>query len=60
MIYIIKVMGRHCGYLALVTALACGADWVFIPESPPERNWQETMCDKLSKVSHPDFFVFFS
>lgn len=38
-------------YLALVSALACGADWVFIPESPPEEGWQETMCAKLSEVS---------
>uniref|UniRef100_A0A8C5CGQ4 6-phosphofructokinase n=1 Tax=Gadus morhua TaxID=8049 RepID=A0A8C5CGQ4_GADMO len=30
--FILEVMGRHCGYLALVTALSCGADWVFIPE----------------------------
>lgn len=37
-------------YLALVSALACGADWVFIPESPPEEGWQETMCAKLSEV----------
>ncbi|CAG5903631.1 unnamed protein product [Menidia menidia] len=34
--FVLEVMGRHCGYLALVSALACGADWVFIPEMPPE------------------------
>lgn len=38
-------------YLALVSALACGADWVFLPESPPEDGWQETMCTKLSEVT---------
>lgn len=38
-------------YLALVSALACGADWVFLPESPPEEGWQENMCVKLSEVS---------
>ncbi|XP_015448941.1 ATP-dependent 6-phosphofructokinase, platelet type isoform X2 [Pteropus alecto] len=47
--FVLEVMGRHCGYLALVSALACGADWVFIPESPPEEGWQETMCVKLSE-----------
>nr|KAF6432080.1 phosphofructokinase, platelet [Rousettus aegyptiacus] len=47
--FVLEVMGRHCGYLALVSALACGADWVFIPESPPEEGWQETMCAKLSE-----------
>lgn len=38
-------------YLALVSALACGADWVFLPESPPEEGWQEDMCVKLSEVT---------
>ncbi|XP_078089007.1 ATP-dependent 6-phosphofructokinase, platelet type isoform X4 [Mustelus asterias] len=42
-------MGRHCGYLALVSALACGADWVFIPESPPGDGWEDQMCQKLSE-----------
>uniref|UniRef100_A0A673YIN7 6-phosphofructokinase n=1 Tax=Salmo trutta TaxID=8032 RepID=A0A673YIN7_SALTR len=45
--FILEVMGRHCGYLALVTALACGADWVFIPEMPPEDNWEEHLCKRL-------------
>ncbi|XP_045868124.1 ATP-dependent 6-phosphofructokinase, platelet type isoform X1 [Meles meles] len=47
--FVLEVMGRHCGYLALVSALACGADWVFLPESPPEEGWQEDMCVKLSE-----------
>merc|ERR1719447_1657086 len=45
--FILEVMGRHCGYLALVTALACGADWVFIPEMPPEDGWEEHLCRRL-------------
>nr|XP_045007843.1 ATP-dependent 6-phosphofructokinase, platelet type isoform X4 [Jaculus jaculus] len=47
--FVLEVMGRHCGYLALVSALACGADWVFLPESPPEEGWEESMCIKLSE-----------
>nr|XP_038951966.1 ATP-dependent 6-phosphofructokinase, platelet type isoform X2 [Rattus norvegicus] len=47
--FVLEVMGRHCGYLALVSALACGADWVFLPESPPEEGWEEEMCLKLSE-----------
>uniref|UniRef100_A0A8C6G8W2 ATP-dependent 6-phosphofructokinase n=1 Tax=Mus spicilegus TaxID=10103 RepID=A0A8C6G8W2_MUSSI len=47
--FVLEVMGRHCGYLALVSALACGADWVFLPESPPEEDWEENMCLKLSE-----------
>lgn len=37
-------------YLALVSALACGADWVLIPEMPPEDGWEDKMCQKLSAV----------
>lgn len=38
-------------YLALVGALATEADFVFIPEWPPEANWPETMCEKLKMVN---------
>ncbi|XP_054473882.1 phosphofructokinase, muscle b isoform X2 [Anoplopoma fimbria] len=47
--FILEVMGRHCGYLALVTALSCGADWVFIPEMPPEDGWEEHLCRRLTE-----------
>ncbi len=30
--FVVEVMGRHCGYLALVSALACGAEICLIPE----------------------------
>jgi 6-phosphofructokinase 1 len=46
--FVVKVMGRNCGYLALMGALACGADWVLIPESPPDvDNWKEEMAERL-------------
>jgi 6-phosphofructokinase 1 len=46
--FVIEVMGRHCGYLALMAALATGANWVLIPENPPELdNWEEAMCNAL-------------
>jgi 6-phosphofructokinase 1 len=49
--FVVEVMGRHCGYLALVAALACEADWVFIPEWPaPTDTWQEVMCKKLAEM----------
>ncbi|XP_060638523.2 ATP-dependent 6-phosphofructokinase, platelet type isoform X2 [Anolis sagrei] len=47
--FVLEVMGRHCGYLALVSALACGADYVFIPEYPPEEGWEDHMCSRLSE-----------
>lgn len=38
-------------YLAVVSALAAEADYVFAPEWPPE-NWQEEMCHKLELVNY--------
>jgi 6-phosphofructokinase 1 len=46
--FVIEVMGRNCGYLALMSALATGADWVFIPENPPNLDdWQSKMSEVL-------------
>jgi 6-phosphofructokinase 1 len=46
--FVVKVMGRNCGYLALMGALACGADWVLIPEAPPDvENWEEVLVERL-------------
>ncbi len=46
--FVVEVMGRDCGYLALMGALAAGADWVLIPESPPNvDNWEDKMCEVL-------------
>ena len=42
--FVVEVMGRHAGYLALMSGLASGADYVFIPESPPPDGWEEEMC----------------
>uniref|UniRef100_A0A673CBV1 ATP-dependent 6-phosphofructokinase n=1 Tax=Sphaeramia orbicularis TaxID=375764 RepID=A0A673CBV1_9TELE len=49
--FVLEVMGRHCGYLALVSALASGADWLFIPEAPPLDGWEDRMCARLEAVS---------
>lgn len=45
--FIIEVMGRRCGYLALMSAIAGGCDYVFVPELPPEEGWEDAMCEKL-------------
>ncbi|HUN21728.1 MAG TPA: 6-phosphofructokinase [Anaerolineales bacterium] len=48
--FVVEVMGRRCGYLALMAALASGADWVIIPENPPsEDNWEDRMCEILAE-----------
>lgn len=45
--FIIEVMGRHCGYLPLMAAVAGGADYVFIPEAPPGPDWGDDLAEKL-------------
>ncbi len=46
--FVVEVMGHHCGYLALMGALASGADFALIPESPPNLDaWEEKMCSIL-------------
>ena len=48
--FVVEVMGRRCGYLALMGALATGADWVIIPEHPPSAtDWEAQMCRVLRK-----------
>ena len=38
-------------YLALAGALATEADFVFIPEWPPETGWADVLCKKLKQAS---------
>jgi 6-phosphofructokinase 1 len=46
--FVVEVMGRRCGYLAVMGALATAAEWAFIPELPPDRDdWEEYLCDLL-------------
>ncbi|PSN66951.1 6-phosphofructokinase [Corynespora cassiicola Philippines] len=47
--FVIEVMGRHCGWLALSAGVATGADFVFIPENPPQEGWQHEMCRQIKK-----------
>lgn len=45
--FVVEVMGRHCGWLGLMSGLATGADYIFIPERPPKHDeWQ----DELKKI----------
>lgn len=45
--FVLEVMGRHCGYLALAAAIAGGCDYVLIPENPPAPGWETEMCEAL-------------
>ena len=43
--FVVEVMGRHCGYLALMSAIAGHAAYVLIPEWPPDPGWEEELCE---------------
>lgn len=47
--FVVEVMGRNCGYLALMSTLAGTAHWVFLPENPPETDdWESLMCEVIA------------
>jgi 6-phosphofructokinase 1 len=51
--FVIEVMGRHCGWLSLMTGIATGADFIFIPEKPPqEDDWESAMCSVVERHRH--------
>ncbi|OMJ23426.1 ATP-dependent 6-phosphofructokinase [Smittium culicis] len=46
--FVVEVMGRNCGWLAISAAICTGADYVFIPEDPPKgADWEDRMCTAL-------------
>lgn len=48
--FVIEVMGRDCGWLALMAGVAGGADFIFIPERPPTADsWEDEMCAQIHK-----------
>eukprot|EP01118_Nematostelium_gracile_P007768 TRINITY_DN2540_c0_g1_i2.p1 TRINITY_DN2540_c0_g1~~TRINITY_DN2540_c0_g1_i2.p1 ORF type:complete len:693 (-),score=191.55 TRINITY_DN2540_c0_g1_i2:198-2093(-) len=47
--FVVEVMGRNCGWLALYGAIATGADWVLIPENPIPGDWKIKMCSTIKK-----------
>ncbi|KAG5341594.1 hypothetical protein C0989_009075 [Termitomyces sp. Mn162] len=48
--FVLEVMGRHCGWLALLAGVAGGADFIFIPERPPKSmSWEDEMCGAIHR-----------
>ncbi|QRV75111.1 6-phosphofructokinase [Ceratobasidium sp. AG-Ba] len=48
--FVVEVMGRHCGWLALLAGVSAGADFIFIPEQPPEAHpWEDDMCEIIKR-----------
>ncbi|CUM66073.1 uncharacterized protein PRCAT00003727001 [Priceomyces carsonii] len=48
--FVVEVMGRHCGWLALMAGISTSADYILIPEKPASSQaWQSQMCQIVSK-----------
>ena len=45
-VIVVQVMGRHCGDIALHSAIGCGAEGVFLPEREPDIMG---LCDIINK-----------
>ena len=46
--FVVEVMGRNCGYLALTSAVAAAALRTYIPERPPEvEDWAGDLCTAI-------------
>ncbi len=45
--FILEVMGRHCGYLALAGGLAAGSHWLIVPEEELKPRWHHDMVTSL-------------
>lgn len=54
--FVIEVMGRECGYLALVSALTSGAEMCLIPEIPYELDMYKA-CFKKEKREGREYFI---
>ena len=46
-VMVLEVMGRHAGWVALFSGMACGADWILIPEYQTDIH---KMCKQLQRV----------
>lgn len=51
--FVVEVMGRHCGWLALMAGVAVGADFIFIPEQPCEDDWETHMTGVVREAGGP-------
>lgn len=47
--FVVEIMGRNCGYLALTAALCCEADYVLIPEFFGPKDWKQKMKETVER-----------
>ncbi|WUR04728.1 ATP-dependent 6-phosphofructokinase [Vairimorpha necatrix] len=61
-VFVMEVMGRNCGWLALMSAYSCLADYLLIPENPPY-NWKNEVMEHIDygrKHGKPGMFIIVS
>ncbi|KAI5192310.1 6-phosphofructokinase 1 [Nematocida minor] len=49
--FVLEVMGRDCGWLALTGAFATDASYVFLPEYPQGEEWKEKLQKSVTEKS---------
>lgn len=47
-VFVIEVMGRDCGWIALMSSFATGADYVFLPEVPC-KDWKQEILEEVRR-----------
>lgn len=47
--FVMEVMGRNCGYLALAGGIAAGAHWIIIPEEELKPRWHHEMVASMRR-----------
>lgn len=54
---VVEVMGRHAGYIALNTAVACGATEVLCPERPYDMNEVVAKLERTRQTGKQNFII---
>ncbi len=52
-VYVVEVMGRDSGYIALYSGLAGGADVILIPEVPYDADQSATRSERRTRWARP-------
>ncbi|KAH9385881.1 6-phosphofructokinase 1 [Nematocida major] len=58
--FVLEVMGRDCGWLALSGAFATDATYVFLPEYPQEKSWRRDFTAALQQCTDKCVYVILS
>lgn len=54
---VVEVMGRHAGYIALNTGIACGATYILVPEVEPDYDAMIEKIKTAQKLGKQNFII---